>query len=61
MNEEEQIKQILEVAKKLKGKEKNNFTGFTTRCKKCNQDVRSHFIGKTDEGVPSYLLKCGCK
>lgn len=39
----------------------HHYTGFTTRCKKCNQDVRSKYQGKTPEGVPRYLLVCGCK
>ena len=58
MNEEEQIKNILEIGKKLK---ENYYTGFTTRCKKCNKDIRSIYVGKNEKGVPSYLLKCGCK
>lgn len=48
---------IEKLIKKLKPK--HEYTGFTTRCRKCNEDVKSKRIG-TEDGVPKYLLTCGC-
>ena len=36
------------------------YTGFTTRCKKCNTDIRSKYIGKNFKGISSIILFCKC-
>ena len=38
----------------------NDYTGFTTKCKACNEDIKSKYIGKNYNGTPSYILFCKC-
>lgn len=52
--------------KKLKNLLKDNlateYTGFTTRCRKCNQEVNCKRNGYDEENhCPMYSITCGCK
>jgi hypothetical protein len=51
------MKQNLKSESEIRGMQ---YTGFTTKCKKCKQDVNCRYDGKTEEGVPRYILTCGC-
>lgn len=42
-------------------KQCEDYTGFTTKCKKCGVHVRTKRLGKTPEGIASYELVCDCK
>lgn len=44
----------------LTDKFKSGYTGFTTRCKKCNQDVVCKREGTTEDGHPFFRITCGC-
>lgn len=37
------------------------YTGFTTKCRKCGVEVKVKYVGKTKEGVASYKITCNCK
>ena len=36
------------------------YTGFTTKCKKCGEDITSIRLGKDQEGRPMIWLVCDC-
>lgn len=37
-----------------------DYTGFTTKCIRCNTEVKTKYVGKKD-GVPCYEISCNCK
>lgn len=39
----------------------SDYTGFTTKCRKCNKYVKSKYIGKNEQGIACYELSCNCE
>jgi len=37
------------------------YTGYTSRCRFCKEEIKLKNIGMDESNNPIYLLSCGCK